>query len=167
MALSIVEMRNLIKRMEQAQALEEEIPQAYLDRLQRGAELLTQLKNLPAVDWDALKTTEDIEKAEAIIHEKLQLKNDIEKHLHTCAVTVSPQTRGRGKVGVKRGARRSKAQIEYDRIHAEIVKAKKDELGLAPRGRLRDDDQEKLDRAVEKELKRLKLAPPASSGEMA
>lgn len=161
--LSIADMKRLVGRLEQAQKLEENIPQGYLDRLQRSADLLDQYRKLPVVDWDNLKSEEDVERAEGLIHQKLELKNEIEKHLTTCGLAVSTSRVKPGRRAAaerKRSPRRSKDQLEYDRRFAEIVKAKKNELGLAPRGRLRPNDQEKLDKAVERELKKQKLEPP-------
>lgn len=161
--LSIAEMKRLIERLEGAQELEEQIPQSYLDRLQRSADLLDQYRKLPVVDWDNLKNEDDVERAEGLIHQRLELKNEIEKHLSTCSLAVNAAKAKPGRraaAGRKRAPRRSKAQLEYDRRYAEIVKAKKSELGLAPRGRLRPDDQEKLDKALERELKKQKLEPP-------
>jgi hypothetical protein len=86
--LSIEQMRQLIAKLDQTRSLDEEIPRSYVDRLERATQLLNELKSLQSVDWDRLSTQDDLERAEALIQQKLELKNEIEKHLNTCAMTV-------------------------------------------------------------------------------
>jgi hypothetical protein len=43
---------------------------------------------------------------------------------------------------------------------AEIIKAKKEDLGLPARGRISVEDRQRLDSAVEKEMKKEKIFPP-------
>lgn len=156
--VTVEQMRNLIKRLDEARSLDEQIPKSYIDRLERAAQLLNELKSLPNMNWDDIATAEEIEKAEAVIYQKHELINDIEKHFQTCALTVrtGPAVKER-----KRQPKRDKGQLEYERQLAEITKAKKAELGLNLRGKLRDADKAKLDAAVEKELKRQKITPKA------
>jgi hypothetical protein len=160
--LTIELMRQLIKRLEELKNLDEEIPQSYVDRLERSVLLLRELKSLSPVNWAELSGAEDIEKAEMLIHQKLELMNEIEKHFNTCALTT--KSRGRERVVRQRQPKRSKEQMEFDNRVEQITKSKRKELGL-PFGRgvrLSLDDRKKLEDAVQKELKKLKIVSPRS-----
>jgi len=158
--LTIEQMRQMILRLEEAKALDEGIPHSYLDRLERATQLMNEVKNLPAIRWDEIATIDDIDKAEQTIHRKLELKNEIEKHLHTCALTLRTKVRGRPER--KRQQRRSKEQMEYDRKVEAVIKAKRKELNI-PFGRgvrLSDQDRKRLEDGVEKELRKQKVLAP-------
>lgn len=161
--LTIDQMRQLIVRLDEAQAVDENIPQAYLDRLEKSAQLLDEYRKMPKIDWDTIKTVEEIEKAEGVVHLKSELKNDIERHFNACSLTVqggSKPARQAREASRQRQRRRSKEQIEYDLAVAEMFRVKKAELGLPARGRITEEDKAKLDAAVEKELKKQKIAAP-------
>lgn len=159
--LTIEEMRVMIQRLDQAKELVEEIPQSFIDRLEKSSQLLAEYRKMPAIDWDHIKTIDELEKAEAILQLTLELKNDMEKHFKTCGLT--PQSGGMkrsGKTSRTRAPRRTREQVEYDLKLAEITKAKKGELNLPSRGRLTADDKAKLETAIEKEIKKQKIVAP-------
>lgn len=163
--MTIEQMRQLIERLDQARASEGEgsIPQAYLDRLEKASQLLDEYRKLPKVDWDAIKTIEEIEKAEGMVHLKSELRFDIERHFNACSLTVRGGEKPARRVketGRIRQIRRSKEQIEYDLKVAELYREKKAELKLPARGRITEDDKAKLDTAIERELKKQKITAP-------
>lgn len=158
--LTIAQMKDLIEKLEQAKALDERIPQAYTDRLERANELLGELKKIKAIDWDSITTPEQIDLAEGAIHRKLELKNEIEKHFAACGLTSPGERQVHSGRGRRRQTNRNTAQIEYDKAIREITRAKKAELGINPRGTLSQENQARLETAVEKEIKKLKLAAP-------
>lgn len=162
--LSIAQMKELIEKFERLRQLDQEIPQAYIDRLRKASELFEKVNKTPHINWDDLKSIDDIERAAALISEKAELKEQIERHLNTCGLTVRIDS-SHGRTTQKRRIRRSPQQKKYDDMLKDIFKAKKEELGLPWKGKIKDEDKDRLEKAVDKELKRLKLAPPASAGE--
>lgn len=164
-SLTYGQIKQAMERIENAKASFEDIPQSYLDRLNAAVELVKQINNVPAPNWDdvSLDDTEAIEKAEHAASERQGLIVAIRQHFTACSYLVKPEeatAKKARKTGGTRQPRRSKEQIEYDLKMAEITKSTKEKLGLAARGRLRPEDQAKLEDAIDREIKKQKLTAP-------
>ena len=160
-----------MERIEAARADFADIPQSYTDRLKAAVEIYKAVESVPAPKWDdvSLDDMEQIERAEHAASERQDLIVRIRQHFSTCAMLVSPvgdqQKRTRRASGKPRRPRRSAQQKAYDDKIDEIAIQQRDKLGFpAPaRGvKLSDEQKAQIQEAVEKELKRLKLTPPAS-----
>lgn len=163
--LTYGQMKLAMERIDKAKASFEDIPQSYLDRLNAAVELVKAIKTVPAPNWDdvQLDDNEAIEKAEHAAAERERLIVQIRQHFTTCSYLIKPEEptgKRQRRSGGARQVRRSKEQIEYDLKIAEVTKSTKESLGLASRGRLKPEDQSKFEKALDAEIKRLKLFPP-------
>lgn len=139
-----------------------------LDKIRDLREQLTQLKNikgllenLPDVDKISIDEFQDTEDRVDIIF------GDLHKMLKVLGIVGAPsisqpKTPTKEKAeGEKRtrAANRTPAQKAYDEDIAELTKEIKASLGINPKGRLKPEDQAKLDDAMAKEVKKRKLTP--------